>query len=109
MITKGINLKCPVCRDPIELSYKVKLPEKLVRKKSLSPLSRREMKRARSVPVQSRRPVSIPTSLPSPSISDEKEDLFRKSRSRKRRGSLNNINKMRKRYSAKRRSVNRRN
>ena len=108
-LSKGNNFKCPVCRAPIELSYKVKLPEKLVRKKSLSPLSRREIKRARSVPVQSRRPVSIPTSLPSPSISDEKEDLFKKSRSRKRRGSLNNINKMRKRYSAKKRSASRSN
>ena len=97
-----------MCRKPIELLYKVKLPEKLVRKKSLSPLSRREIKRARSVPIQDRRSVSIPTSLPDVSISDEKEDLFKK-QTKKRRRSLSNLSKMRRRYSVKRRSVNRNN
>ena len=56
---------------------------------------KRNEARARSVPVQSRRPVSIPTSLPSPSISDEKK-IYLKNLGEKRRGSLNNINKMRK-------------
>lgn len=102
------NFTCPMCRKPIELLYKVKLPEKMVKEKSLSPLGKREIKRARSVPIQDRRSVSIPTSLPDMSISDEKEDLFKK-QTKKRRRSLSNLSKIRRRYSAKRRSVNRNN
>ena len=89
LLSRGENNKCPFCRAPLELSYKVKLPEKIGSRELSSP-SKSEIKRTKSLPPP-RRSMSIPSFLPETSISEEKEDLFsiQRTQSKKRTRSLN--------------------
>ena len=72
-ISRGDSPKCPLCRAPLELKYKVKLPEKLA--SPIRNISIRKSKRAMSLPPM-KNPLSLIASTPETSISDEPEDLF---------------------------------